>query len=76
MHPPPSDIIRSAPQLYSTKRLQMNAPLSKGRLCFLLTLNDNRFWLTKVNKTGSNKQVINKLGNAKTGLKLTKKHRS
>lgn len=70
MHPPPR-IARSASQLHNTKRLQMNAPLSKGRLYFLLTPQQKTFRLTKVNKLRYNKQVVNKLGNIKTDLNLT-----
>lgn len=69
--PPPPRIVGSTPQLHSTKRLQMNAPQYKGRLYYLLTPRQNRFWLTKVNKISYNNHVINKLGNAKTGLNLT-----
>lgn len=60
MHPPPS-INSSAPSLHSTKKLQLNAPLYTGRLVYLLTLKANRFWLTKVNKTICNEQIINEL---------------
>jgi hypothetical protein len=73
MHPPPSDIIRSAPQLHSTKRLQMNAPLSKGRLCFLLTPQLNTFWLTKVNKLHYNEQIINELQTTNCNTQLQQK---
>lgn len=71
MHPPPL-IARSASQLHNTKRLQTNAPQYKGRLYFLLTPQQTTFGLTKVNKLGCNYKFINKLDNAKTGLKLTK----
>lgn len=70
MHPPPR-ITRNASQLHNAKRLLMNAPQYKGRLYYLLTPRQNRFWLTKVNKISYNNHVINKLGNAKTGLNLT-----
>ncbi len=73
MHLPPSDIIRSAPQLHSTKRLHANAPLSKGRLCFLLTLQHNTFWLTKVNKLYYNEQIINDLQTTNCNTQLQQK---
>ena len=69
--PPPPSIVRSASQLRNTKRLQMNAPQYKGRLYYLLTPQQNTFWLTKVNKLRYNKQVVNTLGNTKTYLNLT-----
>ena len=68
--PPPPSIVRSASQLRNTKRLQMNAPQYKGRLYYLLTPQQNTFWLTKVNKMDCNKQVVNKLGNVAIGLNL------
>ena len=75
MQPPPC-IVRSASQLRNTKRLQMNAPQYKGRLYYLLTPQQNTFWLTKINKLPGKPFIINLLQNTNYSPQLQQKWQS
>ncbi len=68
--PPPPCITHSAMLLHKTKTLQLNTPQYTGRLCYLLTLKHNMFWLTNVNKIIYRSLIINELRNINCNPKL------
>lgn len=76
MHPPPR-IARSTLQLHNTKNIfncdALPTYKSGGRLYYLLTLQQNTFWLTKVNKINRNEQIINELQHTNCSPQLQQK---